>query len=66
MVKEMCGVLLVDIKRDNDIMLMLGLNETLGQLAIANSAHWHGHVLMRKNGHVLMRKNGHVLRMVMC
>ena len=28
-------------------MLMMGLNETIDQLAIAKSLHWHGHGLMR-------------------
>ena len=30
-------------KRSMD--LILGLNETMDQLAMANSAHWYGHVL---------------------
>ena len=28
-------------------MLMLGYNETIGQLAMANSGHRHGHVLRK-------------------
>ena len=28
-------------------MLMMDLNETIDQLAIANSVRWHGHVLKR-------------------
>ena len=27
--------------------MMLGLNETIDQLAMANSVHWYGHVLRR-------------------
>ena len=34
---------------------MLALNETIDQFAIANSAHWYGHVLRREDGHVLRR-----------
>ena len=34
--RAMCGVQLKDIKRSTDLMLMLGLNETMDQLAIAN------------------------------
>ena len=34
---------------------MLGLNETVDQLAMANSVHWCGHVLRREDGHVLRR-----------
>ena len=50
----MCGVqLLEDRKRAKD--LMLGLNETIDQLATANSVRWNGHVLRREDGHVLRR-----------
>ena len=34
---------------------MSGLNETMDQLAMANSVHWYGHVLRREDGHVLRR-----------
>ena len=33
-------------------MMMLGLNETIDQLAIGNSVHWHSYV-QRENSHVL-------------
>ena len=36
-------------------MFMLGLNETIDQLAMANSVHWNGHVLRREGGHVSRR-----------
>ena len=36
-------------------MFMLGLSETMGQLAIANSVHWYSDVLRREDGHVLRR-----------
>ena len=36
-------------------MFMLGLSETIDQLAIANSVHWYGHVLRREDGHVMRR-----------
>ena len=32
------------------MMLMLGLNETIDQLAMAMSAHWCGHELRMENG----------------
>ena len=32
-------------------MVMLGLKETVDQLA--NSVHWYGHVLWRDDGHVM-------------
>ena len=34
---------------------MLGLIETMDQLAIANSVYWYGHVLRREDGHFLRR-----------
>ena len=36
-------------------MFMLGLNETMHQLAMANSVCWYSHVLRREGGHVLRR-----------
>ena len=36
MVRAMCGVQLEDRKRSTDLMIMLGLNETADQLAMAN------------------------------
>ena len=55
MVRAMCGVQLKDRKRSMDLMLMLGLNETIDQLAMENSFRWYGHVLRREHGHVLGR-----------
>ena len=52
-VRAMSGVQLKDRKRSKDLILMLGLNETIGQLAITNSVPWHGHALRREDGHVL-------------
>ena len=53
--KAMCGVQLNDRKRSTDLMFMLGLNETIDQLAMANSVRWYGHVLKREDGHVSRR-----------
>ena len=61
MVIAMCGVQLKDRKLSTDLMFMLGVNETIDQLAIANSVHWYDHVLRREDGHVLRREDGHVL-----
>ena len=36
-------------------MLMLGLNETIDQMSMANSVCWCGHVLRRDDGQVLRR-----------
>ena len=53
MVRVMCGAQLKDINRSKD--LMLGLNEPIDQLAMANSVRCYGHVLKREDGHVLRR-----------
>ena len=53
MVRVMCGVQFSDRKRSMDLMFMLGLNETIDQLAMASSVRWYGHVLRREDGHVL-------------
>ena len=55
MVRAMCGVQFKDRKRSMALMFMLGLNETIDQLAMAISVHWHGHVLRREDGHVLKK-----------
>ena len=52
---DSCGVQLKDRKRSMDLIFMLGLNETMDQLAMANSVPWYGHVLRREDGHVLRR-----------
>ena len=55
MVRAMCREQLKDIKRSTDLMFLLGLTETMNQLAMANSVRWYGHVLRREDGHVLRR-----------
>ena len=55
MVRAMCGEQFKDRKISTDLMVMLGLNETIDQLAIANGVCWYGHVLRREDGHVLRR-----------
>ena len=42
--RAMCGEKHKDRKRSTDLMFMLGLNETIDQLAMANSVRWYGHV----------------------
>ena len=39
-------------KRSTNLMLMLGLNETIDQLAMANCVHWY---VLRRDGHVLRK-----------
>ena len=55
MVKAMCGVQLNNRKRSTDLMLMLGLNTAIDQLAMANSVRLYAHVLRKEDGHVLGR-----------
>ena len=52
MLKEMCGVHPKDRKRSKDLMLTLGLNEIIDQLAIANNVRWHCHITWREDAHV--------------
>ena len=55
MVRAMCGVPLKDRKRSTDFMFILGLSETIDQLAMANGVCWYGNVLMIEDCHVLRR-----------
>ena len=53
--RAMCGAKLMETKRTEDLMEMLGLKETVVQLAKANGVRWFGHVLRRDDGHVLRK-----------
>ena len=53
--RAMYGVQIKDRKRSMDFMFMLGLKETIDQLAMANRVRWYGDVLRREDGHVLRR-----------
>ena len=55
MVRAMCGVKLMDRKKTEVLMQMLGLEETVDQMAKANGVRWYGHVLRRDVDHVLRR-----------
>ena len=61
MVRAMCGVQLKERKRSIDLykMLMLGMNKTIDQLAMANSVCWCGRVLRREDGHRVLRRALH-------
>ena len=50
--RAMYEVQLKNRKRSTDLKFMLRLNETIDQLAMANSVCWHGHVLRKEDGHV--------------
>ena len=62
MVRAMCGVQLKTKKDSMDRMFVLCLNNTMDQLAMANSVHWYNHVLRREDGHVLRREDSQILR----
>ena len=51
----MCGAKLMAKKRTEDLMEMLGLKETVVQMAKANGVRCYGHVLRRDDGHVLRK-----------
>ena len=55
MVRNMCGVKLIPKKLTRDILQMLDLNETIDQLAKANSVRWYGHVLRKDENNILRR-----------
>ena len=53
MVRAMCGAKLMEKKRTENLMEMLGLKETMVQMAKTNGVRWYEHVLRRDDGHVL-------------
>ena len=55
MVKAMCGAKLMERRRTEDLMEMLGLKETVIQMAKVNGVRWYGHVLRSDDGHVLRK-----------
>ena len=63
MVRSMCGVKLVDRKKMEDLMEMLGLKETLDRMANVNGVRWYGDVIRRDDDNILkkammMEENG--------
>ena len=54
MMKAMCGVKIIE-KRSKELMSLIGLKNTLDELAKASEVRWYGHVLRRDNGDVLRR-----------
>ena len=55
MVRATCGAKLMEKKRTEDLVEMLGLKETVVQMAKAIGVRWYGHVLRRGDGHVLRK-----------
>ena len=58
MVRAMCEVQFNYIKSTMDLILMLCLDKTMGQLDMANSVHWCGNVLKREHGYFLLWHQG--------
>ena len=48
MVRAMCGAKLMEKRRTEELMEMLGLEETAVQMAKANGVRWYGHVLRKR------------------
>ena len=59
--RAMSGAKLMEKKRTEDLMEMLGLKETV-QMAKANGVRWYGHVLRRDDGYVLRKALGFEVR----
>ena len=53
--RAMCGAKVMEKKGTEDLMEMLGLNETVVQMAKASGVRWYGHVLRKDGGHVLRK-----------
>ena len=45
----------MDMKSTKDLIQMLDLNETMDQLAKANSVRWYGHVLRKDKSNILRK-----------
>ena len=54
-VRAMCGAKLMEKKRAEDLMEILGLKEMVVQMAKANGVRWYRHVLRRDDGDVLRK-----------
>ena len=55
MVRAICDAKLMERKRTEDLMEMLGLKETVVQMAKANVVRWYRHVLRWDDEHVLRK-----------
>ena len=55
MVTAMCGAKLMEKKRTEDLIEMLGLKETVVQMAKVSGMRWYRHVFRRDDGYVLRK-----------
>ena len=56
MMRAMCGVKMIEERRSQKLMNLLGLKDSLDGLARVSGVRWYGHVLRRDNGDVLRRE----------
>ena len=55
MIRAMCGVKMIEKRRSQELMSLLGLEDTLDGLARARGVQCYRHILGRDNGDVLRR-----------
>ena len=55
MMRALCGVMMIEKRRSQELMSFLGLRDTLDGLPRASGVRWYGHVLRSDNGRVLRR-----------
>ena len=55
MMKAMCGVKIIEKRRSQELVSLLGLMDTLDRPARASGVRWYGHALRGDNGDVLRR-----------
>ena len=55
MMRAICGAKLMEKKKTEGLMEMLGLREAAVQMAKANGVRWYRHVLRRDDGNVLRK-----------
>ena len=55
MMRAMGGVKLIETTRNQELMNLLSLKDTLDGLARASGVRWYGHVLRRNKGDVLRK-----------
>ena len=53
--RTMCGIKLIEKRRSQELMSLLGLKDTLDGLARVSGLQWYGHFLRRDDGDVLRR-----------
>ena len=53
--RAMCGIKIIEKRRSQELMSLLGLEDTLNGLDKASGVRWYGYVLRSDNGDVLRR-----------